>query len=391
MPRLCRSLLALLVGSSAVAFPRQSIASAAKPASGPAASVGRVLTVAQFELALAEIHNKSDRDAARELSRMQLSERASSARAASWKEVLPGQNSRLALLLLVDASEFLPLPADEVLANPAPDLTEQQNMIALTLDYLSTTVSKLPNFSATRSTTRFEDTQEDPDRPGVEVPSGLPLHFAGESTAMVVYRNGNEEISPVAGKGGRSNLQEKGLVTSGTFGSILSTVMVDASQSEIAFGHWERGAQGPEAVFHYSVPMEKSHYRVVYRSAAGMDRSHDLDRPTSYHGELAINPANGTILRLTLEADLGREMAMMRSDIMVEYGPVEIGGMTYICPVWSVSVSTGRAVIVTEKKDRKTVAVGPEITRLNDVVFGEYHVFRTEMKVLPGDSSPEEK
>jgi hypothetical protein len=30
-------------------------------------------------------------------------------------------------------------------------------------------------------------------------------------------------------------------------------------------------------------------------------------------------------------------------------------------------------------------ALGPPITRLNDVAFGNYHVFRTEMRILTGD------
>src|ERR1035437_2915441 len=46
----------------------------------------------------------------------------------------------------------------------------------------------------------------------------------------------------------------------GVFGPILSTVIVDAAQSELAWGHWDQGAGGSQAVFRYAVPKEKSNF-----------------------------------------------------------------------------------------------------------------------------------
>ena len=39
-----------------------------------------------------------------------------------------------------------------------------------------------------------------------------------------------------------------------------------------------------------------------------------------------------------MEADLNGDLPLVRSDILVNYGIVEIGGRTYICPVQSVAI-----------------------------------------------------
>lgn len=100
---------------------------------------------------------------------------------------------------------------------------------------------------------------------------------------------------------------------------------------------------------------------------------------TAYHGEFGIDPNSGTILRLTLEADPDLGSSMQRADIMVEYRAVDIGGKTYICPVRSVSYSVGTSVNVPSFG----IGLTREAARLNDVVFSNYHIFRTEMRIVP--------
>jgi hypothetical protein len=102
---------------------------------------------------------------------------------------------------------------------------------------------------------------------------------------------------------------------------------------------------------------------------------------TAYHGEIGIDPVSGAILRLVLEADPDSGSSMKRADIMVEYGSVEIGGQVYTCPLRSVSYSVGM-LNVPVSLDVQT-SWKREATRLNDVVFSGYHVFRSDMRILP--------
>ena len=123
---------------------------------------------------------------------------------------------------------------------------------------------------------------------------------------------------------------------------------------------------------------------------------------TGYNGEIAVDPVNGTILRLTLKADLKAPDPLLRSDIMVEYGPVEIGGQTYICPTKSVSVTLAptlpsntfemqryRGLLLDQDK---YAAMEHLQTLLNDAAFVQYHLFRAETRILTGDNAtPDQK
>jgi hypothetical protein len=77
---------------------------------------------------------------------------------------------------------------------------------------------------------------------------------------------------------------------------MLGSVLTDTAQGTLAWSHWERGPGRPQAVFTYKIPQAKSHYRVEL----GLEYR---DHP-AYHGEFAVDPESGTILRLTMEAEL---------------------------------------------------------------------------------------
>jgi hypothetical protein len=166
----------------------------------------------------------------------------------------------------------------------------------------------------------------------------------------------------------------------------LSTVLLDAAQSKLAWSHWEEGVDGLEAVFSYAVPAQKSHYFVhAGLIGHGSPTPHDYHELAGYHGEIAVDPASGAIRRLVLEADLAPEDPFVRSAILVKYGAVEIGGKSYICPVKSVALSLVRS------SDASTAlhasGPGPVKTFLNDVAFEKYHRLTSEMRILSADST----
>ena len=166
------------------------------------------------------------------------------------------------------------------------------------------------------------------------------------------YRDGYE----ILGSGGFAAVAG-GLTTTGEFGPILYTALLDATQGNLTWSHWEQGpAAALRAVYRYTVTAEKSHYSV------------DGQFP-GYRGEIAIDPSNGTILRLVLRADPNPSIPLLRAEVMVEYGPVELGGKMYICPLKGIALSA----------DAKQ-------WWLNDVAFEQYHLYRGSARVLPGYS-----
>lgn len=189
----------------------------------------------------------------------------------------------------------------------------------------------------------------------------------GKFAATVYYRSGKEVVQ-------EKGAEQRGLVTRGTFGPILSTTILDAAHSAtMEWGRWEDGPNGLIAVFRFDVPQAESHYSISGAGESGMVG------PAAYHGEIGIDPDSGTILRLLLQADPPLGSLTERADVMVEYGPVEIGGKTYICPVHSVSYSVNMLFVPSPLG----VWTKQETVRLNDVEFSDYHVFRTEMRIVP--------
>ena len=75
---------------------------------------------------------------------------------------------------------------------------------------------------------------------------------------------------------------------------------------------------------------------------------------------------------------------------MIEYGLVEIGGKTYVCPLRSVSIVWARSVRVLSDSNEAFLAYGPYTTMLNEISFDHYHIFRSESHVLT-DFTPSER
>jgi hypothetical protein len=73
---------------------------------------------------------------------------------------------------------------------------------------------------------------------------------------------------------------------------------------------------------------------------------------------------------------------------MIEYGPVMLGGISYICPIRSVSISRPRSVVEVTEYGEKLKVYAPFQTFLNDVSYGNYHLFRSSSRVLPAFSEP---
>ena len=231
-------------------------------AAGPDAA--STVTVAQLGQVLAAAHGERDKKLAQRISSLELSERLSSAELARLERGLTGPKARAALIAVGDASAFLAPPAAELSALPAPDRQTQLQILARTVEYVERMRPKLPDFSATRSTTHFEVTT--PQRILKEhqafqffqmKDTKLTLHELGPVTAthatgvrlflvdtwtgVVTYRNGNEvRNTPEEGSKGPAS-PRIGLTTTGEFGPILSVVVGDASKGEIRWDHWEKG------------------------------------------------------------------------------------------------------------------------------------------------------
>jgi len=361
----------------------------------PAFAANRA-TVEQLEQVLVTAITGPDEAAAKLLSNTELTQRLSTDRLTYWEEKLPGPKSRQSLLALADSSAFLHPPASELPADAAPDLVAQRQIMSLVVNYVSHTLQALPNFITTRSTAYFEDRpQEDvQEETGMAVYSYQPLQVVDKGSTQVTYRDGQEVVSTEKAADGKHKMANSGMIARGTFGPILSVVLADAARNKLVWSHWERGVNGPRAVLSYSVPQKNSNYDVLFCCVQDGTNanSHPFHERTGYHGEIAVDPKSGAILRLTLQADLERGEPVRVADMMVEYGPVEIGGQSFICLVKSISLA--RAMIARARQGLYSFSYAKPVlkTFLNDVTFTQYHQFRSSTRIVSeANESPGEK
>jgi VWFA-related protein len=343
----------------------------------------RRFTVEQLGRWLDAVHGEPDTDMAAQISSLELTERLTGARLTSWTASMHGKKSQQALLALADQSAFLPPPSAEISAETPPDTTTQQRMISLTADYLKNTMPKLPDFFAIRTTIRYEETAKF-DAVSRKM-SYEPLRTAENFKETVTYRNGNEIADSGAGKRRHRETSHPYLITYGTFGPVLDFVRdAISAPGALQWSRWEQGPSGPRAVFRYAIPAKKSPFRIRGCCLPDGYGTSQFDNQAGYHGEIAIDPASGAILRLQGTADLKAFPPVVVSDIMITYGPVEIGGKTYICPLRSVSILRSRSVNILMEGDEGFRTYGPYATLVNDITYKDYHMSRGESRLMPG-------
>ena len=346
----------------------------------------------EFAQMITTAQGMSDADLAQKFTGVALTERVSDERLVELKKGLPGDASRRAVTVTADQSIFLPPPADQIVADPAPRPAETRQMLVKIVNYVNTTVRQLPNLMATRFTDGFEDRprEEKLTSTGIESLDYLPMHWVGSLNMQVTYRD-RQEVEDKGVKVEKKGNGVGGLMTTGEFGPVLSTMMADALKGQITWARWEKSSDGTLAVFHYQVSEDKSNYRVQFccivegYASDGTPEQRVFNERAAYHGDIAFSPVDGSIRLLTLQAELPSGGLVPGAGIAIEYAETEIGGRNYICPVRSVSILKAHDAQQSGAVSRSNYKGEPK-TFLNDVRFSNYRRFGSEVKVLPGST-----
>jgi VWFA-related protein len=145
-----------------------------------------------------------------DLQRTELTERASPTAIQQLLKLIGWRGDPRALDQLADQSSFLEPPPSEILADPAPDEVEREQILSAAGDYLHRAVAELPDLFATRNSAYYF--------------RGAHADNVSRSKDTVVYRHGDEELvndkmQPIPGS-------NQPLKSYGTFGPILSGLQV---------------------------------------------------------------------------------------------------------------------------------------------------------------------
>ncbi len=392
-------------------------------------------TVAQLRNILSGAHanHRSDEAVAQDLAGIEVSARINRSVLAELLAESPGPKTSLKIKVLADESAFLEPPAEDIPSRPAPDLATQKVLLGQAVHYVARTLPTLPDFLATRRTERYDDAPSS-SAPGDSV-SRNGFNFKGVSESSIAFRDGREtddpsaiaaslttsrkEAHPAKGKVKPSPAEavpSKSLVSWGEFGPILGLVLVDAAKGKLGWDHWEMLDGKAAAVFQFSVDRAISHYTVQYMHggkgevvgssyganatlrknangpSAGMVRQDGdvtlVRQATGYHGYLTVDPETGTILRISIEADLHPDDPILRAGILVEYGPVKIGEATYTCPIHSVSVSASNEMY---QRGPSSASFSITKTQLNNDDFVAYRRFGSEATLVHDPPAAEQQ
>ena len=283
-----------------------------------------------------------------------------------------GVHVQQALEQLADRSALMKLPAAEQILRSPPDSAMQQKMLRESRAYVLRELSHLPNFMATQTTTRFDDSpvtmkyfQATADHAG--------FHRVGSEQRRITFRDGREVTDESTGteqaKGKANRLESRG-----EFGAEAAVVLMDVEKGSIAFDHWEQSMAGPVAAFRYSVPREFSHYEVT---DACQDRISFHSLP-GYSGELALDPKSGAILRITVVAESRPGDPITHVASVIEYGLVVLGNRRSICPLRSLTFMNEEANGCGHgnHKLRKPVMM------VNQTIFSNYHRFGSDATMI---------
>jgi VWFA-related protein len=323
------------------------------------------------------------RPSPRELPELQLTERLDTTRLSALSVTLHGETPRQQLTALADASAFLDPPPTTSPASTPLDAHAQQDLIARASAYLDAAIQKLPNLLATRTTIRYEETPE--DRQGDTKTDYKPLHRINADIATVIYRHGSEIVNSGGADLVKHKSKGQSLTINGVFGPLLSVAAdILSDPRSLTWSRWEQGASGRVAVFRFTVPAKSLSYRVGGCCLPDGNGAQTFRVPSYERGEIELDPTAGALLRLQLEADLKSTTPLIHSGVMVEYGPVEVAGKTYLCPLRSISLSRVRSVKLFKLWEEGFRTYGPYTTLLNDMAFTDYHFFHAQSRILDG-------
>jgi hypothetical protein len=283
-----------------------------------------------------------------------------------------GTHVQQTLEQLADRSALLKLPPGEQVSRPQPDAETQLTVLKESRAYVLRELSHLPNFVASQTTTRFDDSPTTL-KYFQTMTDHASFHRVGSIERKITFQDGKEAKESSSGTT-RAKQKEIGLESRGEFGTEAAVVLMDVEHGKIAFDHWEQSMAGPAAVYRYSVPRESSHYEV---SDVCQDHVSFHDTP-GYSGEIGLDPKSGAILRMTLEAESKPGDPVTHVASVIEYGQVVLGNRRSICPLRSLTfmVEEANSCSHGSHKLQKPVAM------INQAIFSNYHRFGSSATMI---------
>ncbi len=300
----------------------------------------------------------SDEKLAEKLARIELTERFSG----GGLPADPGPRTAEVLRVLADDSVFLAPPAELVPRDSPLQPEEQEALLEKTREYTLSYILTLPDFVCKRKTHRYDDIFQP-----LSPPIYRKLRPRDTTSSELTFSHGKESDAPQFVDRPTCGPIPEGLTSYGEFGSIIGALFAPDSETKTAWSHWEVLNGKRVAVFSYVVDSVHSRYTIVWCCRTYGRFRVPREARTAYEGELFVDADSGAILRITRKAKPPADFPTMRTDTAVEYGFVDIGGKSHLCPL--------RSVIASTASSSSARYHGWVLHYLNELEFSDYQKF----------------
>jgi len=325
----------------------------------PSWAANKKISVQQLKDLLVSLQQakKTDQEVADTLQQVDLSEELTGKTMSSMSTLIPGPLTGERIEIMEGQGAFLaPEPAD-LFAAPAPEVAVQKTILAKATDYAIKTYMQNPHLSVIKSSLRFQDESKRSSDSGVHT-----FNLLNSSMKLIDKRLDPVETDKGIEKPAASRAKTKwglnGQISEGEPGPNLGAVLEEASSDgKIDWLRWQSIDGKQIAVFSFAVGKKRSHFDVSYccfpkteiqnvnfggLTPGGIQSISSFvpfRKVVGYHGELFIDPATGTIVRIITRAELKPTDFVFREEMRIDYGPVVVSGKEYVLPRASFTIS----------------------------------------------------
>ncbi len=267
-----------------------------------------------------------------------------------------GPKTVITLEMMVDESEGLPAPAQNLFPSPAkPGTEEQNNVLAAAARNSLNYAASLPDFICTETVRRYED---------FKLKSKENWDLKDTLTLQLSYFSHVEDYKLVAVNGKRTfrTYEEMGGAQSqGEFGSLLLSLFRDAGRDRFQWDHWTTLRRRRTYVYRFRIGIEDSTYNVQFASSW----QGPMAVRTGQHGFVYVDSETSAVVRVYAEADgIPADFPVKSVYTLLDYDFVDVGGHQFLLPL------------------RALVRMGTSrVQTRNDVAFQSYRKFASDTTI----------
>ncbi|MFZ1084375.1 MAG: hypothetical protein WAN35_05380 [Terracidiphilus sp.] len=304
------------------------------------------MTVQQLKDLLGSLQRNhgTDVEVATRLKQIDLSEELTAAVKSDLLFASPGPLTSEQICVLDARSSMLAPPPSDQPNLPIPDSLTQKSIVDKAIDIATKNDQRISHLTAMKAVSRYGHLVTVSNWQNLDATANLQsgdesiMYLTSKYTETVEIDQGIEKVSTSRVD---PSLKRISPISEGGMRPAISQFLRQANDGgNIHWLRWETINGARTAVFSFTIDKRKAFYGIDYccfptlREVSGYDWK-PFKKTVGLHGEFFIDPDNGTMLRIVMQAEFNPTDFVEREDTRIDYGMVTIGDSTYLLPMGS--------------------------------------------------------